>query len=107
MSYVIGWDAYYSGGKTFSNKVTLIKDLPATGMLVWMLHFKDGTRRIIAGNDRYFWQDNGSSDGIFAQTQELPADILLRYPNAIIIEGVLVSDTEYNATQTLAFSTKL
>lgn len=106
MSYVAGWSAYYSGGKTFSSKDTLPTDLPQTGMLVWMLYFNDGTRRVLESNDRYFWHDNGSPDGIFANTDESAFDVANRYVGAHIIEGELVSDTEMSSTKEIAFRTK-
>lgn len=104
--YIRGWVAYYSGGVKYSSADTAPTALPQTGMLVWMLYFTDGTRRVLHGNDRYFFFDDGSDEGIFANTDESSAEILSRYPGAYIIEGEFVDDTEYNSTIKSAFRVK-
>lgn len=73
-------------------------------MQVWMLYFRDGTRRIMHGNDYYFWQDNGSDDGIYGQSDEL--DIAARYPGAYIIAGQLIDDTTYSSILSTAMRRK-
>ena len=99
---ITGWHAWFSGGREFSSLNSTWALLPTTGALVFMLYFKDGTRRIMHGNDRYFWQDNGSTDGIYANTDEPVADIVGRYPRALIIEGELVSDVEMSGVMELS-----
>lgn len=107
MNYVAGWRAYYSGGAVYRSATTPIASLPQTGLLVWMLYFTDGTRRIMHGNDRCFWYNNGSTDGVYATTDETVVQINDRYPGAYIIEGELVSEQEFNDTIELAMRTKV
>lgn len=102
---IVKWKAFFSGGRIFDN-TTEWPNLPNTGALIFMLTFEDGTRRVMHGNDRYFWQNNGSIDGIFACTDDPAAEIIVRYPGAIIIEGELVIDTEMNAAMETAFRIK-
>lgn len=106
MNYVRGWRAYYADGSVYSSTNTAIKSLPQTGLLVWMLYFTDMTRRIMEGNDRCFWYDNGSTDGVFASTDETVSDINSRYPGAYIIEGQLVDDTTFKNIEYTALRTK-
>lgn len=104
---VSGWSAYYSGGSIYSSKDTAISALPSTGMLVWMLYFDNGTRRIMHGNDTYFWFNDGSEEGIFASNDDLPEEINARYSGAKIILGELVSDNEMKSTLSSAFAKKI
>lgn len=106
MNYVAGWRAYYAGGTVYRSATTPIASLPQTGLLVWMLYFTDGTRRTMHANERYFWYNNGSIDGVYANTDETVAQINERYPGAHIIEGVLVSDKEFSDTLSLSFTVK-
>lgn len=97
MSYVRGWAAHYSDGSIFTSTLHKVTDLPLTGMQIWMIYFVDGTRRIMHGNDRYFFFDNGSVDGVYAHTDDPAAEIAVRYPGAIIIEGEFLPDETYSA----------
>ena len=106
MSYVIGWHAWYEEGAEYSSLAMPFTKLPQTGFQIAMLYFKDGTRRTIHGNDRYFFFDNGSSDGVFAQTDDPAAEIAMRYPGAYIIEGTLLPDIDFLAIQKLAHRRK-
>lgn len=102
MTYVRGWTAHYTNGLTISSDNRLPNELPQTGLQVWMLYFTDGTRRILEGNDRFFWLDNLSADGIFGQTDDPASEVLARYPGAYIIEGELLPDDAYREIRTRA-----
>ena len=102
MSYVLGWHAWYEEGAEYSSLDIPFTKLPQTGFQIVMLYFKDGTRRTIHGNDRYFFFDNGSEDGVFAQTDDSAAEIAIRYPGAYIIEGTLLPDAVFAAISKLA-----
>ena len=102
MSYVLGWHAWYEEGAEYSSLDIPFNKLPQTGFQIAMLYFIDGTRRTLHGNDRYFFFDNGSPDGVFAQTDDPAAEIALRYPGAYIIEGTLLPDAVFAAISKLA-----
>lgn len=105
MSYVLGWTAYYADA-TYSSVDTPIATLPTEGMQVWMLYFRDGTRRILHGNEYYFWCDNGSDDGIYGQSDNPPTEIAARYPGAYIIAGQLLDDAAYSIILSAAMRRK-
>lgn len=106
MSYVRGWRAWYADGSEFSSETHNILQLPTTGLQIIMLYFRDGTRRIIESSDRVFWQDNGSDDGIFGQTDDPASDITARYPGAHIIEGSQIDDTSFRSFEAAAMNRK-
>lgn len=106
MSYVQGWHAWFADGSEFSSLTHKPTELPTTGMLVWMLYFRDGTRRILHGNENYFWQDNGSDDGVFGQGDDTETETLTRYPSSHFITGQLVADDLYESTLSAATARK-
>lgn len=106
MSYVRGWHAWYANGTEYSSVTHTPMQLPQLGLQIWMLYFIDGTRRVLTGNDRYFFFNNGSVDGVFAQTDEPASEISLRYPGAYIIEGQLLSNSNYRTIEEAAHRRK-
>lgn len=91
MSYIRGWRAY-TADSVYSSTTHTPTQLPTIGIQVIMLYFRDGTRRILHGNERYFYQSNGSDDGIWASTDDPAVEIAIRYPGAHIMEGELLAD---------------
>lgn len=106
MSYVRGWTAYFADGSIYSSIDTKPTSLPTIGIQIVMLYFTDGTRRIIESNDRVFWFDNGSDDGVWGQTDEPALDIAARYPGAHIMEGSLLSDSTFRSIEIAALTRK-
>lgn len=106
MSYVRGWHAWYADGTEYSSTTHTPTQLPQIGFLIMMLYFTDGTRRVIDGNDRYFYLNNGSPDGIFAQTDDPAAEVLARYPGCHLIEGQLVPDDQFRIAEEAAHRRK-
>ncbi len=50
---VVGWKAWYDGDRFFTSATTAWAALPALGVLVIMLYFAGGLRRVMAGTEYY------------------------------------------------------
>lgn len=106
MTYVRGWHAWVAGGSEFTSVTNVPADLPLSGMQIIMVYFNDGTRRILAGNDFYFFHDNGSPDGIWGSTDDPRSDISARYAGAHIMAGSLLTRNAYSAIERSAITRK-
>ena len=56
---VVGWKAWYTNNRFYSSATSTWTILPNFGVLVIMLYFADGTRRVMGGTEYYVWDANG------------------------------------------------
>jgi hypothetical protein len=87
---LLGWRAFYDGGRVFDSRETEWKDMPYDGVQVIVAYLERG-ERIISGHDYYFKLGNligGNSDSL--------STIRKRYPGASVKRGRWVSDEDHN-----------
>jgi len=98
---VAGWKAYYESGKVYSSKDIKWADLPADGMLGYIVFYNethDGVRpyrMIHHGTDYYFSDDKE----LFASNNDTLADNQSRYPDCSFKRGKWVSALEIETVQ--------
>lgn len=106
---VSGWRAWFKGGGTFDSATTAWANLPRTGCLLVMVYFlpKRSTRRYMNGSDFYFRQEVGE-DVIIGSTgynsTMTAADVVARYPGAVVLEGEWTTDAEMSTVEGLAMA---
>ena len=89
---VTRWRAWYVGGQVFDGKA--FDDwcvLPEDGVLTVMLWHRDGTRRVMQGNDFYF----ATPGGVYGHNDHPQAETERRYPGVSIKRGMWTTDAEY------------
>lgn len=106
---VAGWRAWFKGGSTFDSVQTKPEDLPKTGCLLVMIYFEPerNNRRYNNGSDLYFWQQV-DGDVIIGSTGSNNAmgvaDLVAKYPGAVVIEGEWTTDAEMAQITDLAMA---
>jgi hypothetical protein len=94
---IIGWRAWYTGGRTFDSATTEWEDLPDDGVVLIMLYqdVRDSSnfflRRGMSGADYYF--KSGDIYGSGFHDDEIPR----RYPGASIKRGKWTTEEEMYA----------
>lgn len=110
---VIGWRAWYAGGRKYSSKSSTWEELPKDGVIQIYLFMDERNkssrmpyRRGMAGSD-YYWHVPGEDVYGACNADEMgPNEILLRYPGALIKKGKWVSEQEYDAVIKESFETR-
>ena len=69
------------------------EDLPADGVQLILLHYADGTRRVMMGSDYYF-RSPGPADWIYGSTDH--REQLDRYDGAVVLTGRWTDDATYS-----------
>ena len=110
---VVGWRAWYLGGRAFDSKTNTWADLPDDGVIQIYLFMdtRDQTTRLpyrrgMAGSD-FYWHVAG--EGVYGccdASEMKPDEILKRYPGALIKRGRWVSQEEYDAVIKESFETR-
>lgn len=85
---VANWQVWYDDKSIHRSQTTAWSDLPKDGVLVVMLYFSDGTRRVMSGADYYFQQ----ADIFGCSTNETEEEVRRRYSGAEIIRGKWTDD---------------
>ncbi len=98
---VIGWRAWYDGGRTFTSKTTEWVNLPDDGMQAMVIYFATGNRTMESGNDFYFQVPGTPLTVIYGSESrsKSKADIRKRYPGAIVKLGRWTNFDELNRVQ--------
>jgi len=86
---VIGWRCWYDSGSVYDSTGTSWSELPNDGVLVVMLYRRDGTRRVMSGND-YYWTSQHKEGVVYGQSNEYPDPA--RYPGALVKRGRMAPD---------------
>ena len=101
MSKLIGWRAWYEGGRVFDSAGTRWEELPATGV-VGFVEYEDTqtptgfpTRRIVANGD-YFWLDEKTGRIEKTATSETRGEWVARPSVVGVKAGAWVEDDEYD-----------
>jgi hypothetical protein len=92
---IIRWRTWCVGGKVYNGSTfDEWSQLPDDGVLTVMLWHRDGTRRVMQGND-YYW---ATPDGVYAHgdSRDPVVDIINRYPSASVKRGMWTTDAEMN-----------
>lgn len=87
----MGWRIHYDDGSTFTDKDGLPEDAPLDGVQAIEDIYPDGTRRIIQGNDYYWWLGENWAGG---SAKDLDRH-LRRYKT--IKFGRWINDSEYKS----------
>ena len=98
---IVGWRAWYSGGRTYDSTMTSWRALPPDGALVFVLyHRRPGHRRIMSGVSLY-WRRVTESGIVFACDDA--ADALLDGVDTQDLKhGKWVADEEFLAVHDAA-----
>lgn len=91
---VIGWRIWYADGTSISSRESSWEDAPDDGVLFVMVYRDGGYRMTMLGNDWYFRAPDIHGFGMIYghQNGDTKAEILRRYPGAVIKRGKWVSD---------------
>jgi len=92
---IVGWRAWYSGGRKFDSATTAWKSLPEKGVIGFVLYQREKQRRRIMTGVTLYWQ----SDDLFCCDNTEDADIPEGLDSSRIKRGKWVSDEEYGAAQ--------
>ena len=86
---VIGWRIWYDDGHVADSLMDTWANLPDDGVLVIMLYRRDGSRRVMSGND-YYWTSVHPAGVVYGQSDTAPD--LKRYPQCIVKRGRFAPD---------------
>jgi len=110
---VMGWRAWYVGGRVYDSKTTAWADLPDDGVIQVYLYMdtRDATsrmpyRRGMAGSDYYWYVPGEDVYGCCDASEMTPDVIAKRYTGALIKCGRWVSQEEYDSVIKESFETR-
>lgn len=113
MMDVVGWRAWYRGGRVYDSKTTAWADLPDDGVIQIYLFMdeRDKTsrmpyRRGMACSDYYWYVPGEDVYGSCNADEMLPTEIIRRYPGALIKKGRWVSEQEYADVMLESYETR-
>lgn len=86
---VVGWRIWYDDGQVYDSLTATWASLPDDGVLVVMLYRRDGSRRVMSGND-YYWTAYHPQGVIYGHADNPPDPT--RYTGALIKRGRFAPD---------------
>jgi hypothetical protein len=102
---IVGWRAWYSGGKEYNSKEHRWQELPSAGVLMFVLYQKTRPYRRVMVGVSFYWhvpdKDIYACDN--AEDAQIPVDL----DASFIKRGEWVDDPQYNAALEKATATLL
>ena len=89
----VGWKIWFADGTTKAGLVTDLWQATWTaGVLCVWVYFNNNTSRVMSGTNFYFQAKDSQGNPVYASSDDTAANILITYPNAVILTGQWVSD---------------
>lgn len=88
---IVGWRAWYTGGRKFDSSTSRWEDLPPEGVLLFCLYQRERKRRRLMLGVTLYWKDGE----IYACDNTADADIRPDLPAECIKRGKWATDAEY------------
>ena len=98
---VVGWRAWYTGGRQFDSGSTLWEELPAVGVLYIVLYNRTRPYRRMMSSVTLYWKDGD----MYCCDNTADARIREELPRNCIKEGRWTTDQEYMDTYIAASDT--
>lgn len=97
---IVGWRAWYTEGREFNSDEHRWEDLPAEGVLVFCLYYRQIPKRRFMLGVTLYWHD--SEKGIYACDNVPDARLPEGFPAEMVKEGRWTTDNEFESARQAA-----